>query len=270
MDKTPPFDKVTAPFTDEQVSCLNDYQNYGKFHPFTCCSHEGCKRSSRPDSGVLIASNEGWSCPCGNWKQDWAHAFMTSFESFDTKRVTLFRGLRFTKPKEVVPLITVLRDIASEKWKDRVLKCHTDPKKKDYLPVFTPTGIFTHRSIPGLQKYNGVIYLDIDHLSVQGTTPEALKEKCKTIRWVYAAYVTPSGDGMKILVHTDATVETYREMEEQVSAKFLELTGCKRDPRCKDIARIHYISYDPHIWISPFAEKFEHEPFSSQLEIPLG
>jgi hypothetical protein len=263
------MDKVTAPFTDDQVSHINDYQQYGKFHPFTCCSHEGCKREEQKDNGALIATNEGLVCPCGKWKQDWVHSFMTEFESFDTKRVTLFRGLRFTKPKGVVPLIEVLHDISTDKWKDRVLKCRTAPEKKDYLPVFTPTGIFTHRSIPGLQKYNGVIYLDIDHLKEQGTTPEKLKDQCKEIPWVYAAYVTPSGDGMKVLVHTDATVETYREMEEQVSSRFLSLTKCKRDPRCKDIARIHYISYDPEIWISPFAVKFDHEPFAKQLEIPV-
>ena len=26
--------------------------------------------------GLLLATNEGWICPCGKYKQDWAHEFM--------------------------------------------------------------------------------------------------------------------------------------------------------------------------------------------------
>lgn len=271
------MDKVTAPFTDEQVICINDYQKFGKFHPFTCCSPEEISECTRKrenhtegeyekNDGLLLASNNGLTCPCGKYTQDWCYEFMAKFASFDTQRVTMFRGLRFTKPTRVVRIIEVLRDISSEKWKDRVLKCRVDLKKKDYLPVFTPTGVFNHRSIAGLEKYNGIVYLDIDHLSTQGTSPADLKAKCKEIPWVYSAFVTPSGDGLKVLVNTDATVETYAETEEQVAAKFFEITKCKRDPRCKDIARIHYISYDPEILINIFAEKFLHTPTQPQLE----
>jgi hypothetical protein len=71
-------DKIFAPFTDEQVAALNCYQKYGDFHPFTCCSHEGCQRATREDRGILIASNEGWKCPCGKWEQTWAHSFMAN------------------------------------------------------------------------------------------------------------------------------------------------------------------------------------------------
>lgn len=68
---------ITAPFTEEQVERLNKYQNEGRFHPFTCCSHDGCKRGEREDEGILIATKDGWVCPCGKYKQNWAHDFMT-------------------------------------------------------------------------------------------------------------------------------------------------------------------------------------------------
>lgn len=67
---------VRAPFTDEQVIALQKWQDAGVIHPFTCCSHDGCERSSREDHGVLIPTKEGWICPCGKWKQDWCHDFM--------------------------------------------------------------------------------------------------------------------------------------------------------------------------------------------------
>lgn len=59
---------LKAPWTDEQVKNLNDYQNSGRFHPFTCGN---CRND-------LVALNEGWTCPtpdCG-YTQDWAHEFM--------------------------------------------------------------------------------------------------------------------------------------------------------------------------------------------------
>lgn len=127
------MEKITAPFTEEQVKNLNDYQKSGEFHPFTCCSDENsssCKRRASGDlrwkkekeylakgidwlkqqikelndplynseilvdwqmasvlasrdipytdenEGVLVATTEGWVCPCGEYKQNWAHAFM--------------------------------------------------------------------------------------------------------------------------------------------------------------------------------------------------
>ena len=62
---------IYAPFSDEQVLKLNEFQKSKKFHPFTC----DCGRD-REDKGILIATNEGWICPCGEYKQNWAHSFM--------------------------------------------------------------------------------------------------------------------------------------------------------------------------------------------------
>lgn len=69
-------EKIYAPFTDEQVEALNTYQQETWGHSFTCCGFDGCRRSKRLDEGELIATNEGWVCPCGKYKQNWAHGFM--------------------------------------------------------------------------------------------------------------------------------------------------------------------------------------------------
>jgi hypothetical protein len=65
--------KVTAPFTPEQVESLNGYQSALLFHPFTCRHRDDGKHT---DEAVLIASTDGWQCPCCDYRQDWAHAFM--------------------------------------------------------------------------------------------------------------------------------------------------------------------------------------------------
>lgn len=68
---------IKAPFTQEQVENINKYQTEGRFHPFTCMSHKGCKRNEENNFGELVASKDGLTCPCGNYKQDWVHDSMT-------------------------------------------------------------------------------------------------------------------------------------------------------------------------------------------------
>ena len=167
--------------------------------------------------------------------------------------VTTFRGLRFTAPKEQTTLEKVLLDIKSDKWKDRVIKCHSDIKKKDWLPVFTPTGSFSHRSIKGLEQYNGIICLDIDHVE----NPELLKEEVKCLDWVHAAFITLSGKGLKVIVRTNATTHSYRAVEEKIALLFFEATNYSRDNHCKDIARIQFISYDPDLYYNPQSKILE-------------
>lgn len=60
--------KIKAPFTDDQVKHLNEYQNNDRFHPFTCGT-VGCIES-------LVATNAGWVCPRDDYTQDWAWDFM--------------------------------------------------------------------------------------------------------------------------------------------------------------------------------------------------
>lgn len=85
MTNKTPFKRIQAPFTLEQVEKLNAFQESNTFHPFTCCSPDNIKecfrrnktgKSYKDNTGILTATLEGWICPCGKYKQDWAHAFM--------------------------------------------------------------------------------------------------------------------------------------------------------------------------------------------------
>lgn len=54
---------VKAPWTEEQVKCLHKRQKDVTKHPYTCG-----KSSSH---GLLIPSQNGWSCPDCDYKQNW-------------------------------------------------------------------------------------------------------------------------------------------------------------------------------------------------------
>jgi len=75
--------RMDVPFNDDQVQKLNEYQRNEFFHPFTCGggnieNNLDCERQNNKGEGILIATNEGWVCPCGKYKQNWAHTFMGS------------------------------------------------------------------------------------------------------------------------------------------------------------------------------------------------
>jgi len=158
--------------------------------------------------------------------------------------ITFFKGLRSTKPAGNPDLKEVLMDIKSDKYKTQVEKCYTDVKYKDYLPCFTPTGVFNHRSIAGLESYNGIICLDIDHLD----DPINAKKIASNLNYVHAAFITPSGKGLKVIIKTNANVETYKSIEQKVADYFYSDTGLARDIRCRDISRIQFVSYDPELY----------------------
>lgn len=62
------MEKITTPFSEEQVKALNAYQETGVFHPFTC----GIDSRHRD----LVATPDGWICPDCFYKQNWAHKFI--------------------------------------------------------------------------------------------------------------------------------------------------------------------------------------------------
>ena len=170
---------------------------------------------------------------------------------------TFFTSLKNTTPTRVCKLEEIFGIIKSEKYKPIVSKIRAEelPSKsllKNKIPVFTPTGVFNHRSIKGLEIYNGVICLDLDSVE----DPQSLKEICKTLSYVHAAFITPSGKGLKVVIKTHSNVEEYKLIEEIVSKRFFDDTGFMRDNHCKDIARIQFLSYDPDLYYNEQSEFF--------------
>ncbi len=60
--------------TNEEIEKLNAFQNERKFHPLTCDrKSKNCEVNITPRTyekdGVLIATKDGWVCPCGDYKQ---------------------------------------------------------------------------------------------------------------------------------------------------------------------------------------------------------
>lgn len=94
-----PMNTLNAPFSVQDVEILNNYQNSGMVHPFTCG-----KRDDHVGDDVLIATTNGWVCPhpgC-DYTQNWAWSFMADPRTLEERNwlKRLLSGLGTDQDKE--------------------------------------------------------------------------------------------------------------------------------------------------------------------------
>jgi len=159
----------------------------------------------------------------------------------------------FTIKVENKHISDILKDIRSDKFKDQVehirdlisqgKKDQAEHKKKLMLS-YTPCGTFDKgRKAEKITTYSKLLILDIDDL-----TPELLKStKLKIIgnKHTYSVFVSPSGNGLKVLARVTSELDQHDIMFRQVLSYFEDTLGIKIDPSGKDVSRLCFMSYDP-------------------------
>lgn len=61
-----------TPWTDHEAYLLNQIQKDRNIHPYTCDRKSPkCETKTSNKDGILIATTNGWICPCGEYKQTW-------------------------------------------------------------------------------------------------------------------------------------------------------------------------------------------------------
>lgn len=139
---------------------------------------------------------------------------------------------------------------------------------KRKLPVIMWQGDFNSRCKMGLQRLSGIVCIDVDHIGAAGVNE--LKSIMATVPWCIAAFRSPSGDGLKILVYTDITDPTiyencYRQLEDMFANQF----NIEIDKRCRNYAQGCIASYDPEILINLNAQPL-HMEFKPEFESMTG
>jgi hypothetical protein len=176
--------------------------------------------------------------------------------------VTFFKN--FNEPLANKQLDDTLKAIGSGVWKKQIEKlreCLTQGNQvgferlKKSLPAFTPSGLFADgRKLEYLKKYSGFIILDLDKLDQ--TTLISSKETVIKSQLCYACFISPSGNGLKILIKVSSTSEQHKETYIQLQNHFEKLLNIKIDKSGKDITRLCFVSHDPEIYINQNAESF--------------
>ena len=84
-----------------------------------------------------------------------------------------------------------------------LVRAELDSKKKAkiklQLPAVTFAGTFTTRAKDNLKKSSGLAILDFDKLKSYDLVLE-LKNKLKEDNYIYSTWISPSGDGLKVLI----------------------------------------------------------------------
>jgi hypothetical protein len=172
----------------------------------------------------------------------------------------------FTTITENKSFADILNDIKTGKYRGPVTyirKCLQEQKLESYekakkgLPAFTPSGQFEGgRNQDTLIKYSGIIVLDFDKLS-----PEQLK-KCRESSMddphTMALFISPSGNGLKVFVQTQATAATHKDTFLKVQAYYEQLTGLSIDKSGKDFTRLCFMSLDPDLYHNPNSQLFQN------------
>ena len=190
--------------------------------------------------------------------------------------VSIFKN--FIEVVEQQPITSILADIKNGKYKNGITylrkslaenKTDAYEKGKKLLLAFTPSATFIGgRKLEFIKDYTGVLILDIDKLS-----PEQLKQtslKANQCEYTFASFISPSGNGLKILVKVNTDKALHKEAFLKVQAYYETLLNLQIDKSGKDITRLCFFSYDSELYLNEAATVFviANEVKQSQEETP--
>jgi len=167
------------------------------------------------------------------------------------------------RPKDVSYYLDRIQNGKHEKIiKDLRAEIDTEKKKKlkGSLSAVTFCGTFTTRKKENLKQGSGLAILDFDKLDdVLG-----YKEQLKSNDFIMAAWISPSGNGVKALVKIPIIKNDaeYKNIFKQLKELFPLL-----DDSGSDISRLCFESYDPDIYINLDSEKFIPTYPSQAIEV---
>ena len=115
------------------------------------------------------------------------------------------------------------------------------------LPGFLPSGSFSERANDKLVEYSGILCADLDFL---GNRLTEIREILKTVSFVRAIALSPSGDGLKVFINVVADPSRHEDSFRSIRDNIRDSFGIEIDTKCKDAARICFFTYDPDLWLN--------------------
>ena len=186
--------------------------------------------------------------------------------------VTIFKN--FNEVVEHKTISTILEEIKTGKYKPGIVylrkslaenKTEAYSKAKKSLPAFTPSGKFVGgRKLEFLAEYSNCIILDIDKLST--TDLQNAKHLANQSEFTYASFISPSGNGLKILVKINSDKADHKEAFLLVQAHYESFLKLEIDKSGKDVTRLCFYSWDENLYLNENASTFVT---LSAVEMPL-
>ncbi len=170
--------------------------------------------------------------------------------------VSIFKN--FNQHVEIKPLMSVLNEIKDGRFAEQVNEIRTlvdnqnndiAKKKKQRLPAFTVACTFSDGiTSDKVLNYNSLIILDIDHISIHFI--DELKKTLSADPHTLACFVSPSNNGLKVIVQADNRFEQHTAVFNEVKSYYESTTGIEVDPTGSNFNRLCFYSYDPNIYVN--------------------
>ena len=186
--------------------------------------------------------------------------------------VTIFKNFNEVVEHKSIP--TILEEIKTGKYKPGIVylrkslaenKTEAYNKAKKSLPAFTPSGKFVGgRKLEFLADYSNCIILDIDKLNAKDL--QNAKHLANQSEFTYASFISPSGNGLKILVKINSDKANHKEAFLLVQAHYESILKLEIDKSGKDVTRLCFYSWDENLYLNENSKNFVT---LSAVEMPL-
>lgn len=186
--------------------------------------------------------------------------------------ITIFKNFNEVVEHKTIP--TILEEIKTGKYKPGIIylrKSLAEKKEEAYnkakksLPAFTPSGKFVGgRKLEFLAEYSNCIILDIDKLSKEQL--QNAKMIAAQSEFTYACFISPSGNGLKILVKINSDKANHKEAFLLVQAHYESILKLEIDKSGKDVTRLCFYSWDENLYLNENASVFASETKQSVIE----
>lgn len=179
-----------------------------------------------------------------------------------TEQITLFKNITSTQEAHYASLKTALERIKTGRSRSLIEKVRgvysvdaqgnpvPDKTAKKELPVVLFSGKFAYRADEGLLEHNGLVILDFDEIAVDILKPQIAQDK-----YTYACWISPSGNGLKVLVKIQ-NPDHHRDHYRAILTHYESEYGVEVDSTSINESRACYESWDEDLVYNENAEVF--------------
>lgn len=164
----------------------------------------------------------------------------------------------------------ILQKIKNGEWETQVTNIRKyisdgDDNKasgvKKSLPAFTVSATFKDkRRKECIDKYTGLLHLDYDKID----NVEELKARVMEIPYTYAAFISPSGRGLKVFVKSNNDLYSHTNAFNILREYYDSIVGIESDKAVKDVPRLCFVSYDAELYLNENSDIYKHKGDLSQ------
>ena len=191
--------------------------------------------------------------------------------------VTIFQNIRETETPFFKDVTYILQRIKEGKNQELVKKIRQEKNKskrnelKKNLPAICFSGQFNKRTDSAIVEHSGLICLDFDGYPKKKDLLED-KERFQKNKFIYSVFVSPSGNGLKVLIKIPADQDNHTKYFNSLKKEF---DSAYFDTTSKNLSRVCYESYDRLLHINPNSsvwekiEEEQHEEKSIVKDVPV-